>query len=160
LPQLQVFDGVFSNFSGLNCVADLESTARHLSRLVKPGASIVICLCTRFCFFEILWFLVHREFRKAFRRTSGRAGARLEGFEVQLQYPTLRKLRCIFSLDFNLRLCRGVGIFVPPSYVESWACRHPRTLRMLESIDRLICDLPGFRVVGDHFLLCFERRDA
>jgi SAM-dependent methyltransferase len=159
-PQLQLFDGVFSNFSGLNCVADLEATARHLSQLVKPGASIVICLCTRFCFFEILWFLMHGEFRKAFRRTSGRARARLEGFQVRLQYPTLRRLRRIFSPDFKLRFCRGVGIFVPPSYVEPWACKHPRGLRMLESIDRLICDLPGFRVVGDHFLVCFERNDA
>ena len=160
LPQLYQFDGVFSNFSGLNCVADLEATARHLSKLVKPGAPIVICLCTRFCLFEILWFLMHGEFRKAFRRTSGRAVARLEGFQVELQYPTLRELRRVFSLNFKLRLCRGIGLFVPPSYIESWASKHLRTLRMLESIDRLICDLPGFRVIGDHFLVCFERKGA
>ena len=159
-PQLPQFDGVFSNFSGLNCVGDLETTAKHLSALVKPGSPMIFCLSTRFCLFEILWFLTHGEFRKAFRRTSGRAVARLEGFQFQVQYPTLRKLRDIFSLDFKLRFYRGVGIFVPPSYVEHWACMHPRAFRMLEFLDRLTCDLPWFRVVGDHVLVCFERMDS
>jgi ubiquinone/menaquinone biosynthesis C-methylase UbiE len=159
LSKLPPFDGVLSNFSGLNCVADLAAIVRQLAPLVKPGAPILICLCTRFCLFEIVWFLLHGQFRKAFRRCSGSAVARLEGFHIQMQYPTVRRLRRTFSPSFKLHSCRGIGILVPPSYVESWAQRHPRTLRVLESIDRRICDLPGFRVVGDHLLLRFERVD-
>jgi ubiquinone/menaquinone biosynthesis C-methylase UbiE len=157
LPQFPQFDGVFSNFSGLNCVADLVTMAPLLARLVKPGAPIVFCLCTRFCLFEIVWFLLHGKPKKAFRRTSGRAVAQLGGCHVQVQYPTVRELRQIFSGGFKLRSCRGVGIFVPPSYAESWARRYPQILGILESIDRLVCDLPGLRVIGDHFLVCFER---
>jgi SAM-dependent methyltransferase len=157
LSQLSQFDGVLSNFSGLNCVADLATIAQQLAQLVRPGAPIVLCLCTRFCLFEIIWYLLQGHPRKAFRRTSGRAVARLEGFEIQLQYPTLRELRQVFSKDFNLRFCRGVGILVPPSYTESWIRRYPQIIGMLESIDRLLCDLPWFRVIGDHFLVCFER---
>jgi ubiquinone/menaquinone biosynthesis C-methylase UbiE len=157
LSQLAQFDGVLSNFSGLNCVADLVTMAPLLARLVKPGAPIVFCLCTRFCLFEIIWFLLHGKPRKAFRRTSGRAVAQLGGYQVQVQYPTVRELRKIFSDGFKLRSYRGVGIFVPPSYAESWARRYPQILGILESIDRLVCDLPGLRVIGDHFLVCFER---
>jgi SAM-dependent methyltransferase len=157
LSQLSQFDGVLSNFSGLNCVADLATIARQLAQLVRPGAPIVLCLCTRFCLFEIIWFLLQGQPRKAFRRTSGRTVARLEGFDIQLQYPTVRELRQVFSNDFKLRCCRGVGILVPPSYAESWARRYPQLFSRLESIDRLVCDLPGLRVIGDHFLICFER---
>jgi SAM-dependent methyltransferase len=157
LSQFPQFDGVLSNFSGLNCVTDLVTMARQLAPLVKPGAPIVLCLCTRFSLFEIIWFLLRRRPRKAFRRTSGRALARLGDFDIQVQYPTLRELRRIFSIDFELRSCRGVGIFVPPSYAESWARKNPKILGILESIDRLVCDLPGLRVIGDHFLVCFER---
>lgn len=157
LSRFPQFDGVFSNFSGLNCVADLVTMAPLLAQLVKPGAPIVFCLCTRFCLFEIIWFLLHGKPRKAFRRTSGRTVAQLGGYQVQVQYPTVRKLSQIFSDGFKLRFFRGVGIFVPPSYTESWARRYPQILDALELIDRLVCDLPGLRVIGDHFLVCFER---
>ncbi len=160
LSQLSQFDGVLSNFSGLNCVADLATVAQQLAQLVRPGAPVVICLCTRFCVFEIIWFLLQGQPRKAFRRTSGYAVARLEGFDIQLQYPTVREIRQVFSNDFKLRCCRGVGILVPPSYIESWVRRYPKIVGVLESIDRLVCDLPWFRVVGDHFLVCLERVDS
>lgn len=32
------FDGVFSNFSGLNCVEDLSTVARSLGQFLRPGA--------------------------------------------------------------------------------------------------------------------------
>jgi ubiquinone/menaquinone biosynthesis C-methylase UbiE len=79
------FDGAFSNFSGLNCVADLHETARQLSTLLAPGAPLLICLSTRFCVFEIIWFLFRGNLKNAFRRTSGQATARVGGLPVSLQ---------------------------------------------------------------------------
>jgi 2-polyprenyl-3-methyl-5-hydroxy-6-metoxy-1,4-benzoquinol methylase len=32
-----LFDGAFSNFSGLNCVDDLAAVAQKLARLLRPG---------------------------------------------------------------------------------------------------------------------------
>lgn len=152
-----LFDGVFSNFSGLNCVADLNETAKHLASLVTPGTPVLLCLSTRFCLFEIVRFALHGQFSKAFRRTSGRAVAHVGGLPVALQYPTLRELRLLFSPWFKLRSCTGIGIAVPPSFAETWAGRHPRTLNLLRAIDRKICGWPGLRVIGDHVLLSFER---
>ena len=43
------FDGAFSNFGGLNCVANLSQVARDLARFVKPGSPVVLCLMNRFC---------------------------------------------------------------------------------------------------------------
>jgi SAM-dependent methyltransferase len=55
LHSTPLFDGAFSNFSGLNCVTDLKQTADDLATLLFPGASLLVCLSTRFCLWEMLW---------------------------------------------------------------------------------------------------------
>ena len=157
LKTTTMFDGAFSNFSGLNCVADLRQTAADLAKLLSPGAPLLLCLSTRFCLWEMVWFVLHGNFRKAFRRCSGHATARAGEFTVDVYYPTVRKLQTLFSPSFVLRSCTGVGITVPPSYVEAWIRNHPKLLRMLSTIDKAISSCPGFRVLGDHVLLRFER---
>jgi ubiquinone/menaquinone biosynthesis C-methylase UbiE len=155
-----MFDGAFSNFSGLNCVADLKQTAEDLATLLPAHASLVVCLSTRFCLWEVLWFLLHGKFRKAFRRFSGHATAKVGEYSVDVYYPTLKKLEKLFSTSFVLRSCMGVGVAVPPSYVETWIRSHPRLLSSLSAIDSVISTFPGFRVLGDHMLLHFERVQA
>jgi len=160
LQSATMFDGAFSNFSGLNCVADLKQTAADLATLLPPGAPLLICLSTRFCIWEMFWFLLHGKFRKAFRRCSGHATAKVGGFSVDVYYPTVRGLHQLFSPSFVMRSCMGVGVAVPPSYVETWIRSHPKLLSLLRAIDRIISTLPGFRVLGDHMLLHFERVQA
>jgi hypothetical protein len=154
---VEPFDGAFSNFSGLNCVADLNRTARDLANLVTMGAPVLVCLSTRFCLSEMIWYLLHGQVRKAFRRFSGTATARVGEFTVKVQYPTLRALKRMFSSHFILRSCTGIGVAVPPSYVEPVMRRYPRFLSMLSRIDKRIARLPWFRTIGDHMLVHFER---
>ncbi len=151
------FDGAFSNFSGLNCVADLEQTADDLAMLLSPGAPLLICLSTRYCAWEVLWYAFHGNLRKAFRRWPGKAAAKSGEHIIDVYYPTLQQVQKLFSPFFVLRSCTGIGVTVPPSYVEAWIRRHPRLLRSLRAIDKTISSLPGFRVLGDHMLLHFER---
>jgi SAM-dependent methyltransferase len=157
LAYLSRFDGAFSNFSGLNCVADLKQTAADLALLLSPRTPLLVCLSTRFCVWEMLWFLLHGNPRKAFRRCSGHATAKAGDFTVDVYYPTVCKLQTLFSSSFILRSCTGVGVTVPPSYVEPSIRNHPKLLSMLRTIDRLISKRPVFRVLGDHVLLHFER---
>ena len=157
LQSAPMFDGAFSNFSGLNCVADLRQTAEDLATLLFPGAPLLVCLSTRFCLWEMLWFALHGNFRKAFRRCPGHATAKAGEFTVDVYYPTVRRLKTLFSPSFVLRSCTGVGVTVPPSYVEAWIRNHPKLLSMLGTVDKAISSYPGFRVLGDHVLLHFER---
>jgi SAM-dependent methyltransferase len=155
-----LFDGIFSNFSGLNCVADLDRVCVDLASLVPVGASFLVCLSTRFCMMETVWFLLHGSLRKAFRRYPGRTSAVVGQFTVDVRYPLITELKRSFDPYFKLRSCNGVGIFVPPSYVEPWISRFPHLLKVLRSIDKMISGLPFFRVIGDHMLLRFERVQA
>jgi ubiquinone/menaquinone biosynthesis C-methylase UbiE len=157
LQSTPMFDGAFSNFSGLNCVADLQQTGTDLATLLFPGASLLVCLSTRFCLWEMLWFVLHGNFRKAFRRCSGQATAKAGDFTVDVYYPTVRDLQKLFAPSFVLHSCTGIGVTVPPSYIEAWIRNHPKLLNMFRRIDKVISSYPGFRVLGDHVLLHFER---
>jgi ubiquinone/menaquinone biosynthesis C-methylase UbiE len=156
----ETFDGAFSNFSGLNCVADLQPVARNLARLVKPGGRVLICVWSRVCVAELAWFLLRGQVGKASRRLSGKAAARVGGVTIEVSYPTVRTVRRVFSPWFRLESHRAVGLFVPPSYVESWARKHDQLFARLEKLDQVFSSLPMFRVAGDHMLLEFVRCDS
>jgi SAM-dependent methyltransferase len=152
------FDGVFSNFSGLNCVADIGGVARQLSTVLKPGGRFLLCVSTRVCLWEIAWFLTHGRAGRAFRRWKGRSAASLGKLAVEVQYPTVSVLQKTFSPFFVLRSWRGVGVAVPPSYLEHLARRYPMVLHNLRAIDSVISVWPILRGLGDHVLLLLERK--
>jgi ubiquinone/menaquinone biosynthesis C-methylase UbiE len=151
------FAGLFSNFSGLNCVDDLSSVARQLAGMVRPGGKLVLCLSSRFCLWETGWYLLCGRPQRAFRRWTGNASASLGGCEVEIRYPTLRDIVRMFDPEFTCQSCRAVGLAVPPSYVEGLARRFPRVLQKLMQVDRRLSALPGCRVLGDHMLIVLER---
>ncbi|AXC13031.1 SAM-dependent methyltransferase [Acidisarcina polymorpha] len=155
-PKTQ-FDGAFSNFSGLNCVADLSEVASSLSHLVKRDGRLVLCFSTRFCLIEILHYLVLGQWRKAFRRCKGHTRVTLDDVQFTVYYPTIRQIRRSFAPYFSLYSYTGVGVAVPPSYLERWARRHPDVFRFLRRLEGLVARLPILRSTGDHVLLCFER---
>ena len=157
LAPIQCFDGVFSNFSGLNCISDLASVAVNLSALVKPGDHLLLCLSTRICLMEILYYLLRLNPAKAFRRVRGRSEAAIEGAPLTVFYPTLRAIRRAFSPHFRLRSRTGIGVAIPPSYLEPSVRRHPHLFRLLCTLETLLAGIPVLRTTGDHVLLCFQK---
>jgi SAM-dependent methyltransferase len=151
------FDGAFSNFSGLNCVADLQQVALSLGKLLRSNGRFLLCVSTRFCLGESLWFLAHADAKKAFRRFPGHTTAKIDEFPLDVRYPTVRQLRKIFAPWFRLRAIRAVGLFVPPSYVEASLRGRGGFISFLAQVDNLVAHLPVLRCIGDHVLLDFER---
>ena len=62
------FDGVFSNFGPLNCVAELNQLAIWLAARMKPGAIAGFGIMSPFCIWEMAWHSLHGDFATAFRR--------------------------------------------------------------------------------------------
>jgi ubiquinone/menaquinone biosynthesis C-methylase UbiE len=154
-----LYDGVLSNFAGLNCVADLKCVARDLARLVRPGGKAILCLFGRFCFWEMLWYTLRGDFKKAFRRLGGKSVVANigPGHSVLVRYPSVDFLRRDFAPHFRLVSWKGVGIAVPPSYLEPWAERFPRLFKFAAKIDLLLAQCPGFRALADHVVVVLER---
>ncbi len=151
------FDGVISNFAGLNCVQDLGQVASDLSILVRQGGTLALCLSSHICVWEIVWFSLQGDFSKGTRRLRGRATGRLGEHSVRVWYPGIGQIKRAFTPWFELLSVRSVGLLVPPSYLEFWARRHRRAISRLASIDWAIGNWPLLRGLGDHVLLQFRK---
>jgi ubiquinone/menaquinone biosynthesis C-methylase UbiE len=150
------FDGAFSNFSGLNCVEDLPAVSRKLARLLTPGAPLLACVIGHFVPWEIAWFLAHGKPSRAMARVFDN-GAPSEAGDLTIQRPSVREMTRLFAPEFELRSWRGVGIAVPPSYMEHWARRFPTVIRLLARCDNLFDRWPLYRNLGDCILLEFTK---
>ena len=154
------FGGAFSNFSGLNCVEDLGGVARALAPSLLPSSPLLFCFSARHCLWETVWYLLRGDTRRAFRRWKGHHQARFGDTVFTVYYPLCREIQESFAPHFRLVSITGIGVAVPPSYVNSFISRHPRFLHALEKTDAAIRDLPGLRKLGDHVLFHFERLSA
>jgi SAM-dependent methyltransferase len=153
------FDGAFSNFAALNCVADLTPTAHALARLLRPGASALLVVFGTMSAGEVVVQLARRDRAAAFRRRArGDVTARLGGQHFTVRYHRAHELARAMAPWFRLVRRRGIGVFVPPSAAEPWISTHPHFLGLLEWLDRAAA-LP-LASLGDHVLFQFERTSA
>jgi ubiquinone/menaquinone biosynthesis C-methylase UbiE len=153
------YDGVLSNFSGLNCVSNLDLVSRSLAGLVRPGGRAVLCVFGSFCLWEVLWYTAAGDVRKAFRRfrrQAVRAGLTTDT-SVTVNYQSVRSLKRIFAPHFLLERWMGVGVALPPSYVTPVAARLPELVDWAFAIDGRVGRVPGLRAFADHALLTFKR---
>jgi SAM-dependent methyltransferase len=149
------FDGAFSNFGGLNCVADLGGVARSLAALLKPGAPILLCVMGPLVPWEWAWFLGKGKPREAVRRLR-RGGVDWRGMTIR--YPSIGELRRVFAPDFKPLRVSAVGALLPPTYCEPWTERHPRLLGALAQWERRLEAVPPLPWLADHYLLELARR--
>jgi ubiquinone/menaquinone biosynthesis C-methylase UbiE len=155
----ELFDGAFSNFGALNCVQDLEGLARSLARLLKPRATLMLCWMGPCCLWEMVWYLGQGNPKKAFRRfRQSRVRAKVaDKVYIDVHYPSVRFLARTFAPDFRLKSVRGIGVAVPPSYLERWAQNHPHLLQLCEWSDSRVAGWPGIQLLGDHVLVRLQR---
>lgn len=157
----ELFDGAFSNFGVLNCVEDLRRLARDLAKLLKPGATVLLCWMAPYCLWEMLWYLAQGKRDEAFRRLhpDGVTAKIGDGSFVRVHYPSVGSLAHAFSPEFQLKSVKGIGIAVPPSYLEPWARRHPRWLQLFEGADLCMGRCPGVRALADHVLVQLQHEE-
>lgn len=145
------FDGAISNFGALNCIESLSSVAEELARLVRPGGFLALCFVGRICLWEIGYYLLRGQFRKAFRRFSGRATSSYG----RVFYPSEHVILGAFREKFLLAARLGIGIAVPPSYVNGLS---RKAVESLAAFDAKLASRPFFRSLADHRLYLWRRR--
>lgn len=154
-PAPPPFDGVYSNFGGLNTVSDWRPLARALSEMVRPGGKVVLVPMGPFCPWEIGWHLLHGQLRAAFRRFGDNARARVGTTTIPVWYPGSRRLRRHFQPWFRHQESHSLGLWLPPTYLAHLVERWPRLFHRLDRIERATSRLT--RGWGDHYITVFER---
>jgi 2-polyprenyl-3-methyl-5-hydroxy-6-metoxy-1,4-benzoquinol methylase len=152
LGGLARFDGVFSNFSGLNLVMNLRAVAGNLAALLKPNARALFCLAGPFSPAETAWHLLHGNLGGALRRLTRRT----DDPSLKVQYLSPMRLARTFAPEFRLQARTGIGVMLP-SCVEPAARRFPTTFNRLAQVDHELGRVPGLRGLADCVLLEFER---
>ncbi len=152
LPEAS-FDGVLSDFGGLNCVCDLPSVAAALARRLRPGSPVLLCVMGPFAMWEWLWFGIHLKPSKALRRL--RRNPQWRG--VSLHYPSPYALSRAFSVGFRVKRLSALGLLLPPC-LESLAPKLPRFIAALNRCERFFEAIPPLPWISDHYLLELERR--
>lgn len=152
------FDGAYSSFSPFNCVADLRPAARALAERLRPGAPLALCLMSRYCLWETLLLPVTRLLHGAARRRRDDwAPAARDQDEPPLLYHRISAVRRSFAPWFELLEAPGLGVFVPPTYLEPWAQRHPAWMQALARADSLFAGRLVFRALADHRVVILRR---
>ena len=153
-----IFEGVLSNFGALNCARDLQPLVGLLRETVKPGGWLLVVFINRWCAWEMLWHVLHLQPRVAFRRLQrGGVDARVGQGTVHVWYPSIASIRLTFAPAFRLGKVTGLGVCLPPSYLEPVVARRPRLFDLLLRFERAAAQVFPLTHLADHVILEFER---
>lgn len=150
------FDGVLSNFGGLNTISNWRGLAARLAAMVKPGGRMVLVPMGPYCPWELLWYGSHGRFDLARRRWQPVARATLGSGTIPVWYPAARQLRRELSPWFRHLSTRSLGLWLPPSYLGALVQRQPRLFNLLNRLEGATASLTGGW--GDHYISLFARR--
>jgi SAM-dependent methyltransferase len=152
------FDGVFSNFGGLNTIGEWRSLAEALARSVKPGGKVILVPMGPLCPWETLWYVGHGQLTMARRRWAKEgAPAKIGPATIPIWYPWAGQLRADFSPWFKHVETMSLGLWLPPSYLGHFVERWPRFFAWLNQVEQTTARLSAGW--GDHYLIVFERKE-
>lgn len=155
------FDAVVSNFGALNCVRSLAPLSAIAQRHLRPGGAIVLGLMGRACLWESLYFTARGRPSLASRRRQEKVVVPVAGVDVPTFYHRTREVREVLGPAFALDAVMGIGVMVPPPYLEARWQQVPAGLRRATAgLDRVVASWPILNQLGDHILTRWVKRRA
>jgi SAM-dependent methyltransferase len=153
------FDGIVSNFGALNCVPRLDTLGALAASRLDAGGCAMVCLMSRTCLMEMGWFLLRGNLRQAVRRLGPPPVlVNVEGIGVPTHYHRVRDVRATLGPGLALRRVRGLGVVVPPPFLEPrWAGAPAPLRRAFEAVDACVAPFFPFNRLGDHVMMEFQR---
>lgn len=153
-----LYDGAFSNFGPLNCLADRRALAAALAERVRTGGQLVFVVMGPLCPWESAWYLLHAHPRTAIRRFRKGVSSVVGGQVLRVWYPSPRTLRAEFEPYFREAQTLGIGTLLPPSDLGHLVEKEPELFERLHSIDQRMQARFPWTSLNDHYLMCLERR--
>jgi SAM-dependent methyltransferase len=153
------FDGIVSNFGALNCVPHLAPLAALVRRHLAPGGLVILGLMTRVCAVEAVYFTATKRPGLVRRRLGGApVDVPVAGVGVPTYYHRIKAVCEALARDATLTAVEGIGVTIPPPYLEPRWQKLPRRVRMfVTTVDGWLAQWPPFNRVGDHVLLLFTK---
>jgi SAM-dependent methyltransferase len=152
------FDAILSNFGALNCVPSLEALGVLGSRHLRPGGVVILGLIGRTCLWETVYFAARGDAGRARRRRAPQVAVPVAGVDVPTFYHRTSEVRACLGEAFRLGATVGIGVAVPPPYLEPRWRQLPAALRGAAArADRALGSWPVVNRLGDHTLTCWVK---
>lgn len=153
------FDGVISNFGGLNCIPDFTDLSRDLFLKLKPGGIFVAVVINKICPWEIIYYLIKFDAKTAFRRfTRGGIDANLNGEKIRTFYFTPKEFAEFFMKEFIVEKIYSHGLYTPPPYLTGIYDKLKPIVKILMKIDEITKGIFPFNRFGDHFIIVMRKK--
>jgi SAM-dependent methyltransferase len=153
LDHAEGFDAVVSNFGALNCAPSLAPLGVIGGSHLRAGGAMAIGLMGRTCLWETLYFAVRGDRAGAVRRRSSNVAVAVAGIEVPTFYHRTSDVAVALGEAFSRDAEIGIGVLVPPPYLEPRWQQVPLTMRRSAArFDRIASRWPVVNRLGDHTL--------
>jgi ubiquinone/menaquinone biosynthesis C-methylase UbiE len=148
------YDCIFSNFAGLNCTDQLGKVLASFDKLLKPGGIATLVILPKFCLWEFL-LLFKGKFKTAFRRFAGTKGAKahIERQIFRCWYYNPSFMEKNLPASFRILKIEGLCTLVPPSYLEGFAEKYPKSFNYLKNKEEKLKSKWPWRSIGDYFII-------
>lgn len=159
LKKKEEYDMIFSNFAGLNCTDELGKVLDSFYPLLKPGGMATVVILPKFCLWEFL-LLFKGKFKTAFRRLFSKKGviAHVEGTYFTCWYYDPAFIIRRLKGRFDLVGLEGLCTLVPPSYIEGFAEKYPKTFSFLKSKEERWKTKWPWRSIGDYYIISLQKK--
>jgi ubiquinone/menaquinone biosynthesis C-methylase UbiE len=149
------FDYIFSNFGGLNCIADLREVTTHFASLLKPGSFVTLVIMPVVCPWEIAG--IFRNGKSAVRRFNSKGvTAHLEGEYFQTYYHSFGSIKKAFDKNFKFIQSEGLAALSPQPHTPDFAKRYPFLNKILSRLDARVRNYFPFNRWADHIIVTFQ----
>ena len=153
-----LFDAVFSNLGGLNCIPDLSPVVAQLPMVLRPNGLVIWVLMPPVCLWEMAEIFRGHP-RLAFRRFA-REGtpAHLEGLNFTVYYFSPKKVLEWFGDEYECLSVEGLSVITPTAESKNFAKRYTRLYQTLSWLDDRLTARRPWRGWGDFFIITMKYR--
>lgn len=148
------FDLVFSNFGGFNCLSKNEIAVflKSAQNILTSQGKIVLVIMPKHTIWEKIYFTFKVEFKKINRRNSNNSiAANVDGINVKTWYFNPNEIVKIAE-GYTVQKIKPIGLFVPPSYLQSSFLGNKTVVSFLNTLDTLL-GFSFFANFADHYYI-------
>jgi SAM-dependent methyltransferase len=154
------FDLLFSNFGGLNCLSKEELTRffSTIPEILATKSQIFLVIMPKNTLWESFYFSLKLDFKNAFRRKKEYAIANVDGEKVTTYYYNPKDIVNLANANFEIKLLKPIGFFVPPSYLEPFFKNKPKLISFINTLEQKVKNLSWLSKFADHYVIVLEKK--
>lgn len=153
------FDFIFSNFGGFNCLSkhQIITFFDSVNKKIAKNGIISLVIMPKKTFWEKIYFSLKGDFSKGKRRnTTTSVAANVDGVDVNTWYFNPDEISKI-ATNFIVKKIKPIGLFVPPSYLQSSFLGKKTMVHFLSFLDSLFA-FSFLAKYADHYYIELQKK--